>query len=83
MKEFVYSEPINSLEQLRNRVELAAQQIRNNENIFARVRNSMQRKINACLESKFRTYSVLKVNRPLFKYFFVTIYFDIRLLIIF
>lgn len=51
MKNLVYSEPIDNLQQLRRRVENAAAHIRNNPDIFENVRHSLLRRARACVEA--------------------------------
>lgn len=51
MKQIVYSEAINTQEQLTHRIEMAAQQIRDMPNVFSKVRDSMLRRAQACIDN--------------------------------
>lgn len=52
LKSLVYKTPINTVEDLRERIVASCEIIRNTPGIFARVRNSMRRRADACLLSE-------------------------------
>lgn len=52
LKSLVYSTPIETLEQLRNRIIEGCETIRNIPRIFERVRQSMRRRAEACIEAR-------------------------------
>lgn len=52
LKTLVYKTPINTLEDLRERIVASCETIRNTPGIFERVRNSMRRWAEACLLSE-------------------------------
>lgn len=51
MKQLVYSTPVHTQEELRARVENAAEAIRNNRDMLSRVRDSITRRAQACLNN--------------------------------
>lgn len=52
LKTLVYKTPVNTLEDLRERIVASCETIRNTPGIFQRVRNSMRRRAEACLLSE-------------------------------
>lgn len=52
LKTLVYHTPIMTLEELRNRIIDGCETIRNTPGIFERVRNSMRRRAEACIEAR-------------------------------
>jgi hypothetical protein len=48
----VYKTPVNTLEDLRERIVASCETIRNTPGIFERVRNSMRKRAEACLLSE-------------------------------
>lgn len=51
LKSLVYAVPINTREQLLERIQAGCQQIRNNPGVFWRVRRSWMRRARSCVES--------------------------------
>uniref|UniRef100_V5I843 Transposable element Tc3 transposase n=1 Tax=Anoplophora glabripennis TaxID=217634 RepID=V5I843_ANOGL len=50
IKSIVYATPVDSVEELQERIFAAADEIRNNPIIFARVRNNFDKRVRLCLE---------------------------------
>lgn len=59
MKQQVYSSAIASIDQLRERVEQAAQNVRQNPAMFARTRLNMERRLRACIFNEGRHFEHL------------------------
>ena len=59
LKSVVYATPINTVEELRNRINDAFQQVRQNPGIFERVRRSMVWRIAGCVEQTGRHFEQL------------------------
>ncbi|KAJ8936816.1 hypothetical protein NQ318_015283 [Aromia moschata] len=51
MKQLVYSEPVNSIEDLTARIRAAAETIREDPTVFGRVRASLERRARACIDN--------------------------------
>jgi len=56
MKSFVYETPIQSEEDLMGRIVEASERIRETPGVFARVRQSLERRLNACIETNGRHF---------------------------
>jgi hypothetical protein len=50
VKSLVYTSAIDTIEELQHRVECARQQIRNEPGVFERIRNSMWRRVQCCIQ---------------------------------
>ncbi|KAJ8950562.1 hypothetical protein NQ318_015695 [Aromia moschata] len=51
MKQLVYSEPVNSIEELTARIRVAAETIREDPTVFGRVRASLERRARDCIDN--------------------------------
>ncbi|EZA50509.1 hypothetical protein X777_10702 [Ooceraea biroi] len=73
LKSLVYATPIQNEEDLRNRIIDGCERIRNTPGIFERVRQSMERRVEACIMAAGGHFSAVTVM--LLFFFLVTIFF--------
>lgn len=52
LKSLVYSSPVENIDDLRNRIIAGCATIRNSPQIFQRIRNSMRKRVDACIEAE-------------------------------
>jgi hypothetical protein len=50
VKSLVYTSAVDTVEELEDRIEGACQQIRNEPGVFERIRNSMRRRVQCCVQ---------------------------------
>jgi hypothetical protein len=59
MKQLIYETPINTIEELKNRIEIVAAEIRENPEIIMRTQQSMVRRAEACVRNGGHHFEVL------------------------
>lgn len=52
LKSLIYTNPVENIDDLRNRIVAGCETIRNSPGIFHRIRNSMRRRVDACIEAE-------------------------------
>jgi hypothetical protein len=50
VKSLVYTSAVDTVEELQHRIESACQQIRNEPGVFEKIRNSMHRRVQCCVQ---------------------------------
>lgn len=59
MKQLVYNEPINSVEQLTNKVNAVAEELRQNPRLISNVQSSLERRLQVCVNNNGRHFEQL------------------------